>query len=135
MNNPTVLNLLRDVRDTLDDPVFWTQDAAARDERCHTVESTDPKACSWCLGGALERAARTRAASGVPQGRMDLAHSNAQDRLAEAIRNTTPWGREESKGVCLLASRWIIRFNDRETTTFEDVAGVIRKAILAERGA
>lgn len=130
MENTETLCVLRDTRDLLDDPCFWTQGAAARDERESMCAETDPEACSWCLLGALTVAAHRR---GMPRKPVlkRVADVIRKHHAKSILRPVHPKGTPKEYEY----SSWIIRFNDYEERTWNQVHTVIVQSIGAERGA
>lgn len=43
------------VRELTENPEAWTKDALARDKRATPRHATDPRACSWCASGHVEK--------------------------------------------------------------------------------
>lgn len=102
----------------------WVKEAAAMDKKGSHVSPESKEACKWCLSGAIEKA------------KFDIwpylnwdTHGVAEDFLAEAVQDKYPscymypddyWNPEA--GI-------VIKFNDREDTSHEDLMEVIEAAI------
>ena len=103
--------ILVQARHLLQKPQSWSQGAFAYNEGDHRVSFTDPNACSFCLEGAIRRAALRGCAS------------EAQlERALMLVRTTihVPGNYSSIQG-----------WNDRETTKHSDVLAVLDKAIAA----
>lgn len=92
------------ILELLADPARWCKGHLAVDANGRTVEPTSPRACRWCLLGALE--ACYAAAPSVPY-----------RALRDAVRE-----------VCEVSGGYPAWFNDAPCTTHEDILAVARKA-------
>jgi hypothetical protein len=77
---PIQKEILIKARAKIENPDNWLTGLTAMDSSGNSVFASDPKACKWCLGGAVESLIPERDPSGVLySGRQYLA---ALDRLA-----------------------------------------------------
>lgn len=112
-NNIEVLELLRKADATLSDESRWNQGGAARADNGEGVGSGDPKACQWCMSGAVWKNDPSRD-FGSP---LVLA---AELELHKTIVGT---------GEHWSPASGIFHFNDAESTTFEMVKKVFADTI------
>ena len=103
--------ILAGARHLLQKPQSWSQGAFAYNEGDHRVSYNDVAACSWCLEGAIRRAA-VRGRAGETQ----------LDRALLLVRDIihVPGNYPSIQG-----------WNDRVTTRHSDVLAVLDQAIAA----
>jgi hypothetical protein len=78
------LAVLKAARDKIADEINWTQYAAARDSAGMPVKATDPKACRWCMIGALI------AIEGDADTKKEAA-SHLREGFAPGLANSLSW--------------------------------------------
>ena len=103
--------ILAGARHLLHKPQSWSQGAFAYNEADHRVGCNDASACSYCLEGAIRRAAK--------RGRAAEIHT---ERALLLVRNII-----QVPGNYPTIQGW----NDRVTTRHSDVLDVLDKAIAA----
>ena len=103
--------ILAGARHLLHKPQSWSQGAFAYNEADHRVSYNDASACSYCLEGAVRRAAK--------RGRAAEIHT---ERALLLVRNII-----QVPGNYPTIQGW----NDRVTTRHSDVLDVLDKAIAA----
>lgn len=100
----TALAILERADEILADESKWTRGMCARDAGGLWVELSSPRACKWCLFGALERAARAFGLRTTPGSVFDAVYPHTGNRT-------------------------LGEFNDATRTTFSDIKRVLAAAI------
>ena len=90
----------------------WTQGADARDIEGKPVELNDPKACSWCMGGALDAAFGAMFGGGGYDARYAGYDLMLRTHAAVMRRLTEKW-------------LSVVDFNDDERRTQEEVVALL----------
>ncbi len=103
--------ILGQARALLSKPQSWSQHAFAYDRTDTRVAYDATSACSWCLEGAIRRAARHGRA---PEANLDRALALVRDIIH------VPGNYQSIQG-----------WNDRATTQHSDVLSVLDKAIAS----
>ena len=101
--------ILVQARHLLQKPQSWSQGAFAYNEGDHRVSYNDASACSYCLDGAIRRAALR---GGAREAQLERALNLVRDKIQVPDNYMTIQG-----------------WNDRETTKHSDVLAVLDKAI------
>ena len=103
--------ILGSARAFLSKPQSWSQDAFAYDQTDTRVSYDAKSACSWCLEGAIRRAARRGSAS---ETNLERAIALVRDIIHVPGHYPTIQG-----------------WNDRASTTHREVLAVLDRAIAA----
>lgn len=90
----------------LSDATKWTKKTYARDEDGVDIDVQDPKACSFCIIGAIQKC----------YGGFEIVV-----RLVERVTEKVKEQNKEFK------SDYIVDWNDGEDTTFEDIHKVLKE--------
>lgn len=96
----------------------WTKDTLARNKYRHSVKVDNPNAMRFCAEGAVCR----------------VLGESGDELPSDAYRNAVNYLRSE---VPLSSDFWnnsVNGFNDRDTTKFEDVRQLFKRAIKAAKG-
>ena len=113
---PTVNQLLRHARATLDNPQAWGRQYCAKDREHNPVAPDSPNACSWCSLGAIMLAALHHGIDAIPQRELPpICH-----QAAAAVHAQTPQPRQ---GLTI--------WNDALDTFHPDVLRAFDAAIIA----
>lgn len=127
------LRVLRNARELINDHDSWTTGANARDERHRDVHPVDPRACKWCLYGAI-----TAAVFNVRENLLGKAVNNHERSLANLetsqafieVRHAVALkvnDYEEDEEPDMTSSRLITQFNDN--SRHQDVLAVLEQTI------
>lgn len=100
------VDLLAPIRELLADKARWCRGAYARDCTDETVSLLDPRACKWCLAGAVY----------ITYGPGSVAVEKVS---AELLRRLEP-----SKGIAV--------FNDSPETTHADILALLEEPFYEE---
>ena len=104
MKKSQIGRILKNAKQLIDSESKWTRSAYARDVNDDIIDSSDEKACSWCISGSINKSLG------------DMKHSKYVDEIYFLLLGT----RDERK---------LTNFNDDNDTTYADVINLLDKGI------
>lgn len=123
------LAILLAVRSLLRAPARWTKHELALDGAGDACPPESPRACEWCLAGALQRATHDLLGDAPPWEAVEAA-GIARGKVADAICARTG---QDARANRHLERKVIIEFNDPLGRKHADVLAVLDDAIKARK--